>query len=545
MARFLLPYSLRMATIRTPARTPAPTGRRRLLQTAAGSLLGGGFLPRASASATAAGAAHGLAPAEPTADFRPDVELELNAITDEVGLLPGAPTAVWRFTGRVRRGNADALTFLEGAPGGPRFVPVIKVRRGQKIRIFFNNRLPEESIVHWHGLHVAQRMDGHPMYAIGSQQGYVYEFTVANRAGTHWFHPHPHGRTGHQVYHGLAGLFLIGDSEEDAAGLPGGEFDLPLVIQDRSFDPDNQLIYLGRGMMERMIGFAGDRVLVNASPNYFRPVERRAYRLRLFNGSNASGYRLSLSDGRPFVVIGTDGGLLEEAMTRQTLTLAPAERADVWVDFSGLRPGQELALVAQAFSPMLSGRGMGMGMGMGMRGRATSNQPHNIALFRAGNRAPARSSHPGRLSRFPALSLRDAINRDQPRQIRLSMMHGQGFLNGRTFEMAAVTRDERVFAGATEVWDFINDSPMAHPMHVHNVHLKVIRRTGAAAEDSGLTAGFTDEGLKDTVLVLPGERVRVLLKFASHTGLYLYHCHILEHEDLGMMRNYLVEPARA
>ena len=126
----------------------------------------------------------------------------------------------------------------------------------------------------------------------------------------------------------------------------------------------------------------------------------------------------------------------------------------------------------------------------------------------------------------------------------MSMMRGQMFLNGRTFDMESVSEDERVMLGTTEVWEFVNDSPMAHPMHVHNLQFRVIERSGVsgtAGDAAGLRAGFTDQGLKDVVLVLPGERVKVLMKFADHTGLYLYHCHILEHEDLGMMRNYRVE----
>ena len=126
----------------------------------------------------------------------------------------------------------------------------------------------------------------------------------------------------------------------------------------------------------------------------------------------------------------------------------------------------------------------------------------------------------------------------------MSMMRGQMFLNGRTFDMESVSEDERVMLGTTEVWEFVNDSPMAHPMHVHNLQFRVIERSGATSttgDAAGLRAGFTDQGLKDVVLVLPGERVKVLMKFEDHTGLYLYHCHILEHEDMGMMRNYRVE----
>jgi FtsP/CotA-like multicopper oxidase with cupredoxin domain len=509
-------------------------GRRRFLKQAGAAALGGLlFGGKALASAE-----HATPAAEATPDFNPDVEIELAAVVDEVGLLPGAPTAVWRFTGKVLRGSADALSFLKSADDGPSFVPVIRTRRGQKVRIFFSNRLPEKSIVHWHGLHIVQRMDGHPMYAIGTGSRYVYEFIVDNRAGTYWFHPHPHERTGYQVYRGLAGFFLVGDDEEDALGLPRGTFDLPLVIQDRTFDRRNQLVYV-QNMMDRMMGFMGERILVNATPDYKRTVERTAYRVRFFNGSNATAYRLSLSNSQPFLVIGTDGGLLENALTRRTLTLAVGERADVWVDFAAAKSGEEIALIAQPFAPMMSGGGA-----MPMMRRQLNLGPQAIARFRTGNGAPAISTPPARLSKFPALNLRDAINRARPRRIQLSMMGGQGFLNGRTFDMEAVADDERVRLGTTEVWELFNDSPMAHPMHIHNLQFRVIERNGPtsrAGDPAGPSAGFIDEGLKDVVLVLPGEHVKILMKFEDHMGLYLYHCHILEHEDMGMMRNYRVE----
>jgi len=507
-------------------------GRRRFLKQA-GTVAFGGLLLGGKALASAE---HAISPAEATPDFNPDVEIELAAVVDEVGLLPGAPTTVWRFTGRVLRGSTDALTFLKSSDHGPSFVPVLRMRRGQKVRIFFANRLPEKSIVHWHGLHIVQRMDGHPMYAIGTGKLYVYEFVVDNRAGTYWFHPHPHERTGFQVYRGLAGFLLVSDDEEDALKLPRGTFDLPLVIQDRTFDSRNQFVYL-QFMMERMMGFMGERVLVNAAPDYTRAVERTAYRMRLFNGSNATAYRLSLTDGRPFLVIGTDGGLLEQPVTRRTLALGVGERADVWMDFAAAQSGDEIALIAQSFAPMMSGGG-----GMPMMGRAANPAPRVIARFRVGSGAAAKSSPPARLSKFPALHLRDAVNRGRPRRIHMSMMRGQAFLNGRIFDTEAVADDERVRLGTTEVWEFVNDSPMAHPMHVHNLQFRVIERSDAAVGDAAsLSAGFTDEGLKDVVLVLPGQRVKVLMKFEDHAGLYLYHCHILEHEDLGMMRNYRVE----
>jgi len=504
--------------------------RRRFLQgIAAGSILLAG-----RDRAYSAGMAHAIAPAEATPGFAPDVELELNAVPGEIRVLPGNATRVWRFTGRVVRGNPQALSFLDGS----QHIPVIRARRGQKIRITFTNQLPEDSIVHWHGLHIVQRMDGHPMYAVGPGKKYVYEFVVDNRAGTHWFHPHPHERTGLQVYFGLAGLFLVGDDEEDAARLPRDEFDVPLVIQDRRFNTADQLVYLAPGMMNRMMGFSGDRVLVNGSPEYSRPVARAAYRLRILNASNATLYHLRWSNGRPFNVIGTDGGLLERPVTRASLTLGVGERVDVWADFAGDQPGGEIALVAESWSPSLEN------ITSLQTGAAPVPGGRPIARFRVGNGDARKSVLPQRLSTFPALRIEDAVNRTRPRTFQLSMQRGQATLNGRAFgRMDEVADDEKVKLGTTEVWEFANDASfgmrMAHPMHVHNLQYRVIGRTGAAGHP--LSAGFTDEGLKDVVLVLPGERVRVLMKFEDYTGIYLYHCHILEHEDLGMMRNYLVQ----
>ena len=211
-----------------------------------------------------------------THGFVPDVELVLTAAPDEVSVLPGAPTRVWRFTGRLLKGPADTLQTLPGSYLGP----VIRLRRGQQVRVRFANQLAEDSIVHWHGLDVPERADGHPRLAIGHGREYVYEFEVTNRAGTYWYHPHPHMRTGAQVYQGLAGLLLVRDAEEDALALPSGEAELLCVLQDRRFDARNQLVFHGGGMMEMMNGFLGDRVLVNGQPQPTTEVDAAWHRVR-------------------------------------------------------------------------------------------------------------------------------------------------------------------------------------------------------------------------------------------------------------------------
>jgi hypothetical protein len=255
----------------------------------------------------------------------PAVHIELQAGRGEVALRPGQATATWRYTGRVLKGDPGTLQADPGSYLGP----AIRLRRGQRVRIDLVNGLPEPTTIHWHGLHVPDDMDGHPRHAIGPGQRYEYEFTVRNRAGTYWYHAHPHGRTGPQVYRGLAGLLLVSDDEEEALDLPRGAYDVPLVLQDRSFDGDNQLVYpagegaqtmggmMGGGMMRpggmagmmaRMMGVFGDELLVNGKHLKRLDVERRAYRFRLLNASNSRTYRLAWKDGIPLTVIGTDGG---------------------------------------------------------------------------------------------------------------------------------------------------------------------------------------------------------------------------------------------
>jgi FtsP/CotA-like multicopper oxidase with cupredoxin domain len=278
-------------------------------------------------------------------DFIPDIEIALTAAPAEVPILSGSPTGVWRYEGKLLKGKQDSLQNRDDSYLGP----TIRVHRGQKVRIYFKNEIPDKSIIHWHGLHVPAEMDGHPRYVISRGETYFYEFEVHNRAGTYWYHPHPHGRTGHQVYGGLAGLFLVTDDEEKSVELPSGEHDIPLVIQDRTFDGDNQLVYSQRNMMDRMTGFLGDRVLVNGKTESTLSVATRAYRLRLLNGSNSRIYKLAWKDGSPLVVIGSDGGLLEEPVRRRYVMLGPGERVELWADFSKYSLGSEPALVSKSF----------------------------------------------------------------------------------------------------------------------------------------------------------------------------------------------------
>jgi FtsP/CotA-like multicopper oxidase with cupredoxin domain len=317
-----------------------------------------------------------------TVAFSPDVEITLTAGKRSAQILPGAATATWGYHEEVIQGDTAVVQAIPDSYLGP----ILRLRNGQKVRIHLKNELDEETIIHWHGLVVPPEMDGHPQDAVGPGETYVYEFEVKNRAGTYWFHPHPHGRTAYQAYMGMAGLLLVSDEEEAALALPTGAYDVPLVIQDRTFDADNQFVYLsgklsnetdrqgmehgagaaeGAPSMAETMGFLGERILVNGRPDFVLPVATRSYRLRLLNGSNARIYKLAWSNGVPLTVIATDGGLLAQPVQRPYVTLAPGERIELWADFGELTIGEEVTLQSLAFTGVEAGMFMG-GMRMDM-----------------------------------------------------------------------------------------------------------------------------------------------------------------------------------
>ncbi len=485
-------------------------------------------------------------------NFVPDVEIALTAEPGQVQIFNGKPTLIRHYVASVLKGPAEAVQTIENSYLGP----IFRVKTGQKIRVRFTSQINQETIVHWHGLHVPEQADGHPRYVIDKGETYVYEFVVANRAGTYWFHPHPHGKTGPQVYSGLAGLFLVSDDEEQALGLPSGSYDLPLVIQDRTFDQNNQLVYLTGGRMQRMTGFLGNQILVNGQPEASFNVASNVYRLRLLNGSNSRIYKVAWSDGTPLTVIGTDGGLLEKPVRKPYIMLGPAERIELWVDFSQYNVGDRPKLVSLPFSGAggmgMMGGGM-MGVGRRRRGRSLPNgSGFDLMRFNITKKEKPGSKLPEKLSTIPAVHVAEAINTNRPRSFTFAMGMGTATINGRTFQMTRVADDEIVKLNTTEVWELINGGgrgmgmmgggmmQMPHPVHVHGLQFRIIERTPGAGWSS-MKDGFVDSGWKDTVLLMPGMRAKILLRFEDFTGLYLYHCHNLEHEDMGMMRNYLVK----
>lgn len=490
--------------------------------------------------------------------FKADIEIALTAQTADVPILAGAHTHVFKYTGKLLKGPQSALKELPGYLG-----PILNFEQGQKVRIYFYNQLPEPCVTHWHGMHVPQVMDGHPMYAIYHGEQYVYEFEVKNPAGTNWYHSHTHELTATQVYQGLAGLITISDEAERKLDLPSGEFDLPLVIQDRSFTNGNQLRYM-LNRHQRMRGFLGDTILVNGQENSIIPVKTRAYRLRILNGSNSRIYKLGWDDGTPVIAIGTDGGLLEKPETLPYIMLAPAERVELWVDFSGRKPGSDLMLQSLAYQGSASHMGGGMGRMGTMDDASAQNEVISIAKFHITEKISDSPKLPAELIPMRRLTAQDISNPDKTVPIAIGMRHMTFQLNGRTFDMQDHTELEKIPVNSVQKIRIFHDThggmgrggmrgsgsrggmgmmmAMPHPIHLHGQQFQILSRTQTNQGNAYDTVkdGFINSGWKDTVLVMPGEEVEIIKPFKDFTGLFLYHCHNLEHEDMGMMRNFLI-----
>lgn len=416
--------------------------------------------------------------------------------------------------------------------------PVVRARQGQEVAVDLQNRLDEKLATHWHGLLVPGEMDGGPHQAIAPGESWQPVLPITQPACTAWFHAHTHPRTAPQVYSGLAGVFQVSDGRDEERGLPTdfGVDDLTLVIQDRQFDDAGRMRY-EPGMFGRMHGFQGDRILVNGAPEPRAPVPRSVVRLRLLNGSNARIYHLRFEDGRPMHLVASDSGYLPGVADTETLRLAPGERAEVLVDF---RDGRPVSLIT---GPDRNQGGPGMmGMMSMLRGEASAliEGDSLVLSFHPDERKPARIDSIPDAVADPMPPLPDRV--DGTRRFRLDMMLGgmpmmsrggptMG-INGRPFDMAYL--NERVRLGAVERW-IVESDMLMHPFHVHGVRFRVL------SDEKGSAVRMENRGYKDTVLV--DGRAEILVEFTQPAAAetpFMYHCHILEHEDAGMMGHLAV-----
>ncbi len=492
-----------------------------------------------------------VTPNKANPQFKADVEFDLFCSLGSVSILPGQNTKVQHYSAQLKTGPKDTLIDIPGSYLGP----LINLHQGQKVRINLYNQLPEPTVTHWHGLHVPANMDGHPQYAIMPGAVLVYEFEVLNRAGMNIYHPHAHEATATQVYNGLAGALFVRDAEETALELPSGAYELPIVIQDRRFDQQNQLVY-ARNRHDHMLGLYGEQILVNGHANYQIDVESRAYRLRVLNGSNARIYKLAWDDGTPLTVLGVDGGLLAQPEVKPYVMLAPGERLDVWADFSGRNVGSSLVLRSLAFSGVLPKMAERMGGMMMHANQLPVGSEFAIFTARVTKKVSDSPKLPSKLSTIATHSVSNTANPNKPLPIAISESPMAMLLNGKAYAFNEPLPTERIKLNSLQLMEIFHNHgagghgrgmgmmmAMAHPIHLHGQQFQIVSRTINAnhTEDyATVRDGFIDTGLKDTVLVMPGETVRIIKPFEDFTGLFMYHCHNLEHEDMGMMREFLV-----
>ncbi len=440
--------------------------------------------------------------------------------------------------------------------------PILEIQKGDNIVLNVTNNLAwnVDTTTHWHGMHLPAMMDGGPHSLIAPGTTWIATWKMLNRAGTYWYHPHPHApnpmdfinTTGWQVYQGLASMMIVRDAETDALGLPDtyGVDEFPIIIQDKSFTADFSefapipLPSSGEAALRR-----GETILVNGviTPQLTAPSQM--VRLRILNASNARVYRIGFSDNRSFDVIGSDGGILDNVVSTNRLDVAAAERYEIIVDFSGDQ-GQNLQLMA--FNSEFESFNYPTGGGLG---NVYWNPPlqdnydvsdFEIMTFNIGSTVgiPV-TSYDTNLTVIDLIPEASANNSGSPRTYELApppLGTTGGFtINGLVFDIDRI--DDEITLGDTEIWDITNTATMAHPFHIHGNSFQIISRTNGWRDLSPWELGW-----KDVVIVHSGETVRIIKEFkdyANPTAPYMSHCHILSHEDAGMMTHWVVVDSTA
>ena len=488
--------------------------RRTFLKVAAGGtvvVLGGGYLFRdqflndGNPSSTATDLIRGQR--LPIPDLLTGTEIDGKQVYDltmrrgSMAYVPGNPTATFAY-------NGDILG------------PTLLVHKGDEVVINVTNQLGEPTTTHWHGIHLPAIMDGGPHQIIDGGSTWQAQYTIMNEEATFWYHPHLEGKTAEHVYAGLAGLLIVKDPQNKLA-LPDqyGSDDIPLIIQDKIIDADGSFNY-----PDIPFGVKGDLFLVNGAVTPVFDAPAQLVRFRLLNGSNARFYNFGFSDDRQFHQIGTDGGLLESPVPLTRLRLSNGERAEILVDFTG-QEGSQVRLMS--FSSELDG------INPIWNSNALDKSDFEIMTIDVvspiGNPITALPASLATINRLQEAQ----ATRTRPFVLEMGFS-GPMTINGVSMDMNRI--DQTVKVDDTEVWEVVNNSDMPHPFHVHDVQFLVLTRDGLSPADN-------EAGWKDTVLVMPRETVRIITHFSDFTdpdNPYMFHCHILEHEDAGMMGQFVV-----
>lgn len=410
-------------------------------------------------------------------------------------------------TSFVPQGETPTLGY-----NGSYLGPTLVAERGERVRVEVDNGLDESTTLHWHGMHLPAAMDGGPHTPIAAGETWSPEWLIDQPAASLWYHPHLHGRTREQVDAGLAGMFLVKDSDEAALGLPReyGVDDVPLIVQDRSFAADGSF---AGGLGMQFDGILGDTILVNGTVGPYVEATTERVRLRLLNASSARMYDFAFDDGREFALIGTDGGLLASPAASRSIPLSPGERAEIVVT---LEPGETAVLRSNAPDPALHA------------GAAA----FDVLELRAAASLIPSPEVPQTLVAMPEADETDAAAH------RGFEMSGHE-INGRQMDLGRA--DFVAVVDTTEVWTVRNDNPLPHSFHVHDTQFRVLSVDGDPPP-------ARLSGWKDTIALEWDREYRLLVSFADYadpTTPYMYHCHLLWHEDQGMMGQFLVvEPGQ-
>lgn len=409
--------------------------------------------------------------------------------------------------------------FVAGKPAdtmgynGSYLGPTLRAARGEKVRVAIENKLSQATTVHFHGMVLPAAADGGPHAMIDPGTSAAPEWTIDQPAATLWYHPHPHGNTEKQVGYGLAGLFLLDDPAEAVPALPHeyGVDDIPLVVQDRRLDSNGKITFDPAG---NSIGTLGNSIAVNGTLGAVLPITTERVRLRILNASNGRWFKFGLADRRRFHMVASDGGLLAAPLELDSIQLSPAERAEIVVE---MKPGESVML--RSFAPDLGRVNPPDAFGGG-------KEFDVVRLDAAASLAPS-AALPAAFAALPAPEgTTTAVSR--------SFTFNGRNINNKTMDMNRI--DFTAAPGEAEVWFVDNVSAYQHNLHVHGVQFRLVDIDGKQPPPERA-------GWKDTIPLLPREQNRIAFrmpKYADADHPYMYHCHLLTHEDEGMMGQFLV-----
>ena len=420
---------------------------------------------------------------------------------------------------------------------GDNLAPTLIFEQGEYVNINVTNNIGEETTIHWHGMHISPENDGGPHSVIIPGETWNPNFTVMDKACTMWYHPHLHQKTNEHLTKGITGFIIIRDDEEAVLELPRiyGVDDFPLNLQTKQFDASNQIV----------IGEHGDDVpMVNSTIDAFVDFPAQVVRLRVLNGSSMRVFNLGFSNNATFYQIGSDGGLLSEPIAMTRLLLAPAERAELLINLTGME-GDSLELLSYGSTLPQSAYGIA-GLST-MQGVAPSGYNSNelngndfilLDINVCGQTDTPILTIPNTLVDVSPIdeseaTITRALQISAPNMMQNSVT-GPFQFNGESFDMDVI--NQTVQLGDTEIWEIFNMSMVAHPFHIHDVQFYILDRNGIIPPEN-------EQGRKDVVLIKQMETVRFIAKFEDHADdevPYMYHCHMLQHEDEGLMGQFIV-----